>query len=90
MDDVTFIAKLFSNDLLPGELKNEFMSQRRPIDELNLFLHDVINPGVTMDGGSNFDKLLNVMEDSEYEHMQEMAKQIRTGATTYISIGVCI
>ena len=79
MDDAVFIAKLFSNDLLPGDLKNQLkLLHKTSADKAVLFLDSVIEPSVTSDGGSSFDKLLNVMEDSEYPCVKELAKQIRT------------
>ena len=79
MDDAVFIAKLFSNDLLPGDLKNQLkLLHRTSADKATFFLDSVIEPSVTSDGGNSFDKLLNVMEDSEYQHVRELAKQIRT------------
>ena len=72
-----FVAKLFSNDLLPGDLKNQLkLVHRTSADKAVVFLDSVIEPSVTSDGGSSFDKLLHVMEDSEYQHVQELAKQI--------------
>ena len=79
MDDAVFIAKLFSNDLLPGDLKNQLkLLHRTSADKATLFLDTVIEPSVTSDGGSSFDKLFNVMEDSEYKHVKKLANQIRT------------
>ena len=79
MDDAVFVAKLFSNDLLPGDLKNKLrLVHRTSADKAVLFLDSVIVPSVTSDGGSSFDKLLHVMEDSEYQHVKELAEQIRT------------
>ena len=78
MDDSVFVAKLFSNDL-PGDLKNQLkLVHRTSADKAVFFLDSVIEPSVTSDGGSSFDKLLHVMEDSEYQHVQELAKQIRS------------
>ena len=78
MDDAVFIAKLFSNDLLPGDLKNRMkLLHRTSADKAVLFLDSVIEPSVTSDGGSSFNKLLNVMEGSEYQHVKQLAKQIR-------------
>ena len=79
MDDAVFIAELFSNDLLPGDLKNQLkLVHRTSADKAVLFLDSVIEPSVTSDGGSSFDKLLYVMEDSEYQHVKELAEEIRT------------
>ena len=79
MDDAVFVAKLFSNDLLPGVLKNQLkLLHRTSADKAVLFLDSVIEPSVTSDGGSSFDKLLHIMEDSEYQHLKELVVQIRT------------
>ena len=79
MDDVEFIAELYSNGLLPGDLKNQLkLPHRTSADKATLFLDSVIEPSVTSDGGKMFDKLLNVMEDSEYDHVKELARIIRT------------
>ena len=79
MDDAVFTAELFSNDLLPGDLKNQLkLLHRTSADKAVLFLDSVIEPSVTSDGGSSFDKLLHVMEDSEHQHLKELVVQIRT------------
>ena len=83
MDDVRFIAKLYSERLLPGNLKSELKSQKTSADKAALFLDNVIEPSVISDGGSSFDKLLNVMEDSEYEHVKKLGVQIRKRSNTY-------
>ena len=78
MDDAVFIADLFSNDLLPGDLKNQLkLVHRTSAQKAAYFLDSVIEPSVTSDGGSSFDKLLHVMEDSEYQHLKELVVQIR-------------
>ena len=78
MDDALFIAELLSNDLLPGDLKNQLeLVHRTSADKAVLFLGSVIEPSVTSDGGSSFDKLLHVMEDSEYQHLKKLVVQIR-------------
>ena len=84
MDDPVFIAELFSNDLLPGDLKDQLRLLRRTsADKAAFFLVSVIEPklSVTSDGGSSFDKLLHVMEYSEYQHVKELAEEIRTSLT---------
>ena len=77
MDDALFTAELFSNDLLPGNVKSQLKSEKTSADKAVLFLDSVIEPSVTSDGGSSFDKLLHVMEDIEYQHVKELAKQIK-------------
>ena len=78
MDDVRFIAQLYSERLLPGNLKSLVKAQKTSADKAALFLDSVIEPSVTSDGGNSFDKLLDVMTDSEYQHVKELAKQIRS------------
>ena len=78
MNDAIFIAQLYANGLLPGDLKNQLnLPHRTSADKAVLFLDSVIEPSVTSDGGSNSDKLLNVMEDSEYKHLKKLAEVIR-------------
>ena len=79
MNDAIFIAELYSHDLLPGDLKNQLnLSDKTPAVKATIFLDSVIEPSVISDIGSSFDKLLNVMEDSEYQGVKELAEQIRT------------
>ena len=77
MDDTLFTAELFSNDL-PGDHKERVESLETKSDKATYFLDHVIKPSVISGVGSGFDKLLNVMEDSEYQGVKELAKQIRT------------
>ena len=78
MDDVRFITKLYSEHLLPGNLKSRVKALKTSADKAALFLDSVIEPSVTSDGGSSFDKLLNIMMDSEYQHVKELSKRIRS------------
>ena len=78
MNDATFVAKLYSCDLLSCKLKNELnLLQKTSAVKATIFLDNVIEPSVTIDGGSSFDTLLNVMEDSECLGVKELANQIR-------------
>ncbi|XP_065888160.1 NACHT, LRR and PYD domains-containing protein 12-like isoform X2 [Dysidea avara] len=79
MNDVTFIAQLFSSKLLPGNVKDQVRSQVTPADKATFFLDHVIKPSLLTSGlGSSFNKLLKVMEDSEYDDVKELSKQIRS------------
>ena len=79
MNDAIFIAELYSHDLLPGDLKHQLnLSDKTPAVKATIFLDSMIYPSVIRDIGSSFDKLLNVMEDSEYQGVKELAQQIRT------------
>ena len=83
MDDAMFTAELFSNDLLPGNLKNQLkLVHKTSADKAVILLDSVIGPNVTNgNDGSSFDKLLYLMENSEYQHVKELAKQIKANAT---------
>ena len=75
MDDPNFTAKLYSARLLPSHLK-EYVESRSPVTRTAKairFLDQVIKPSMT-----SFTELLSVMEDSEYQHVKELAKQIKT------------
>ena len=75
MDDPNFTAKLYSSGLLSSYLK-EYVESRSPAtrtEKATRFLDQVIKPSMT-----SFDKLLHVMEDNEYQHVKELAEEIRT------------
>ena len=78
MNDVTFTAQLFSSKLLPGNVKDQVKSQATQVDKATYFLDHVIKPSLTSGVGSSFNKLLKVMEDSEYDDVKELSKQIRS------------
>ena len=77
MKDAIFVAELFSNGLLPDDLKDRVESQSTSAERASYFLDHGIKPSVTSGVGSNFDKLLKVMEDSKNQNMNELAKQIK-------------
>ena len=67
MNDTLFIAELFANDLLPGDHKECVESLPTKSKKASHFLDHVIKPSVTSDDGCSFDKLLDVMEDSDHQ-----------------------
>ena len=77
MDDVTFLSKLFSANLLPGNVKDQVKSMSTSADKATHLLDHVIQPSVTTGVGSSFDDLIKVMKDSEYDGVKELAKLIR-------------
>ena len=80
MNDVTFVAKLYSRGLLSREFKNQLncLSDKTSAVKATMFLDSVIEPSVSTGVGSSLDQLLNVMEDSEHQGVKELAKLIRT------------
>ena len=82
MDDPNFTANLYSAGLLPSYLK-EYVESRSPAtrtEKATRFLDQVIKPSM-----ASFNGLLNVMEDSEYQHVKDLAKQIRLNTLKKIS-----
>ena len=77
MDDVIFVAELFSRDLLPGNHYDEVESKPTRAHKAVYFLNHVIKPAISIDTRS-LNELLNVMEDSEYCNVQELAQQIKS------------
>ena len=77
MDDVMFTAQLYQRDLLPGDSKAEMESKCTKAKKAAYFLDHVIQPTLRKSIGS-FNKLLKVMEDSEYDNVKELAKLITT------------
>ena len=81
MNDVSFVAELYSRDLLPGDAKDEVKSKATRASKAAYFLDNVIEPSLENTFG-NFNKLLKVMEDSEYNDLKELAKLITTRLMT--------
>ena len=77
MDDPIFVAELFSHDLLPGNHYDQVKSLATRAEKATHFLDSVIRPAIISDVGS-LNELLNVMEDSEYCNVKELAQQIRS------------
>ena len=78
MDDVMFTAKLFSHDLLPGDLKQQVQSKNTSAEKALYFLDNKINPDVTIGVLTSFDTLLKIIENWESDGLKELAKEIRT------------
>jgi len=77
MNDVTFLARLFSAKLLPGDVNSQVKSITTRADKAAHLLDHVIRPSVMTGVGNSFDDLIKVMEDSEYDDVKELAKLIR-------------
>ena len=78
MNDITFTAQLVSCNLLPGNLSKQVNSLATSSDKAAYFLDCVIKPAVTIGADRSFNELLNVMDDSEYCNVKELAQQIRS------------
>ena len=76
MDDECFIAELYSNNLLPGDLKHEIKSLTTSAKKAAEFLDRVIQPAVTTNGNKMFNVLLTVMRNSGNNDVIHLAENI--------------
>ena len=77
MDDPIFVAELFSHDLLPGNHYDQVELRSIRAEKAVYFLNHVIKPAIITDV-DRLNQLLNIMEDSEYSNVKELAQQIRS------------
>ena len=76
MNDAIFVAKLYSCDLLPRDLRDQLnLLHKTSAYKTTLFINNVIEPSVSSGVGSSFDKLLNVMEDCDHKSVQDWVVQ---------------
>ena len=78
MEDTYFITNLDTADLLPGNTKDKVQSASLPTraDKASHFLDNVILPDVD-NNRSNLDKLLNVMEESDFGVLNGLGTEIQ-------------
>ena len=75
MNDVTFIGELYSQDLLPGDLKSQVKSLSTPAEKASHFLDDVIEPSFSVNNNNKtFEKLISIM--SKFTTVKELASEI--------------
>ena len=78
MQDSTFIAKLNTQNLLPGDTGSKIEGQSNSTDKASYFLKNIIEPSVDIDKGDSFNRLLIVMEECGYDHIKHLASEIRS------------
>ena len=78
MNDVIFIAFLFHEGLLPGDLKDQINARSTRAEKSDYFLRQVIIPSVEIDDHSVFMKLLNIMQRSEYSRIKKLSDEIKS------------
>ena len=77
MDDTHFITSLSSQQLLPGDTESRITALSTQADKASYFLSHVIKPALDIDDISGFKKLLSVMQECEYDHVQKLSNKIR-------------
>jgi len=73
MNNITFVRKLCT---IGGNRYAKSDKSFHGVDKATDFLDTVIKSSVLSGDGSCFHKLISVMENSEYSHLQELAKMI--------------
>ena len=78
VDDTLFLAKLYSCDLLPGDLMNEIIAKETRAQKAMCFLNGKIMCDISIGDFNSFNKLLNIMEESENDSLKDLAKKIKS------------
>ena len=78
MDDSTFIAKLTTNKLLPGDTGGKIEAQSTLADKASYFLNHIIKPSLDVGIVDSLNRLLSVMEQCDYDHIKQLALEIKS------------
>ena len=78
MDDASFLAMLSEHELLPGDTEGKVKSLATQTEKATYFTSHVIKPSLEVDSRVYFDKLLLVMSESGYKHVEEIAGKIES------------
>ena len=76
MDDSTFLANLFSNDFLPGDMKAKIESLPTRSDKASYFLDHVIKPSLSGPNDSLMDKLVELIGRSEDLALKDLSEKL--------------
>ena len=85
MDDEIFIADLYTNELLPGDLRNEIKSLPTSAKKASKFLDKVIEPSVKDNSSVILNTLLTVMKKSGNSVVIQLAENIQSMTNTLLS-----
>ena len=77
MDDTLFFAMLSKHELLPGDTEDKLKCLTPQIEKATYFMSHVIKPSLEVDSKVYLDKLLLVMSESGYKHVEEIAGKIK-------------
>jgi len=77
VEDASFIAELYSQNLLPGDTKAKIHSLSTRSEKASFFLDHNIGPKVGIGSIDSLYKLLDVMENFEDDYMKELARDIQ-------------
>ena len=77
MNDECFMSELYTNDLLPGDLKADVESLPTSTKRASKFLDNVIKPSVENNDARKFHILLKLMKENDDISIKELADKIR-------------
>ena len=77
LKDAFFLAELTQQNLFSGNLKEEVMTAPTQKDATTCFLDEAIKPSLDVGNREAFDKLLLVMQKSDYQMVNKLAEKIK-------------
>ena len=77
MNDVIFTAELYTNKLLPGDLKEHLESLPTSARKASKFLDTVVKPSIENNDVTRFSTLLIVMTNSDDSIVKRLAEEIQ-------------
>ena len=77
MDDALFITSLCAHQLLPGDTRGKIESKATQTEKALYFLTHVIKPALDIKKTESFQKLLSIMQDCGYDHVQSLSSEIK-------------
>jgi len=77
MNDPKFLADLYSQDFLSGDMKNKIESMDTQPAKASYFLDQVIKPSLTMTENNLFEKLVKLIEDSDSEVLKDLSRKLK-------------
>ena len=78
MKDICFLEDLFEHDLLPEDIKHKLEVYSECNNKTLHFLDYVIKAELAVGDDRCFGNLLTVMNNSKYDHVKDLAKQIKS------------
>ena len=78
MDDTHFVTSLSSHQLLPGDTRDKIEAQATQAKKASYFLNHVIKTALDIKKTDNFQKLLSIMQDCGYHHVQSLSFEIKS------------
>ena len=78
MDDGLFLAMLSEHELLPGDTEGKVKSLATQTEKATYFMSHVIKPSLEVDSRVYLDKLISVMNESGYKHVEELCSKMKS------------